>query len=261
MIYRPPNDFNPEPFDDRPIDRRATKAWWQPLVYLGLGVAGATSVILGDRWLQSTALPPEAAAQPSPVQPEAKPVAAPTSGGTARLLAANNPNFIAAAAERVGPAVVRIDSSRTVSARLPNIFNRGFFGEPTNPSQSPRTRVEEGTGSGFIIDSNGLILTNAHVVDGADQGHRPFHKAGHLVQQPVIGGPRSAPRRQPGRRHRRRSSPCAARGRASRRRPAVFPGTPRTPPAANGSGARNRWPCVVLPKGRTPRPRTGGQAR
>ncbi|MBD2088695.1 trypsin-like peptidase domain-containing protein [Microcoleus sp. FACHB-1515] len=169
MIYRPPNDFNPEPFDDRPIDRRGTKGWWQPLVYLGLGVAGATSVILGDRWLQSNALPPEAYAQPSPVQPEAKPIAAPTSGGSARLLAASNPNFIAAAAERVGPAVVRIDSSRTVSARLPDIFNRGFFGEPTNPSRQPRTRVEEGTGSGFIIDSNGLILTNAHVVDGADQ--------------------------------------------------------------------------------------------
>lgn len=78
-------------------------------------------------------------------------------------------NFIADAVERVGPAVVRIDAARTVATRVPdalqNPFFRRFFSEG---SDQPSERIERGTGSGFVLSQDGRIITNAHVVEGAD---------------------------------------------------------------------------------------------
>jgi len=73
--------------------------------------------------------------------------------------------------KRVAPAVVNVYSRRIVEARPP-IFDdpifRRFFGNQT-PFGLPRERVQQSLGSGVLLDPDGLIVTNRHVIEGAQE--------------------------------------------------------------------------------------------
>jgi serine protease Do len=148
------------------------KFWKQPAIYILLLVTGAGAAMLGDR-LTASQLPANSGdSGQKTLQPQlqlpinTKPQPSKLSPPNSRSGNPANVNFIVAAVGKVGPAVVRIDATRKVKPGNKGLSPEDFLG--LDPNSGGRGGVERGTGSGFVIGADGVILTNAHVVEGAD---------------------------------------------------------------------------------------------
>jgi len=100
---------------------------------------------------------------------------------------ASGPVSYAAGVDRAAPAVVNINTAKVVTVQPNPLFNdpifRQFFGRDLN---SPRKRVETSLGSGVIFSDQGYILTNHHVISGAD-AIQVFLRDGRSAPAKVIG--------------------------------------------------------------------------
>ena len=105
----------------------------------------------------------------------------------ASQIPAEGPVSYAAAVERAAPAVVNVYTTTIVETRAHPLardpFFRNFFNLPSEPR---RKRMESSLGSGVIVSGNGYILTNHHVIAGADDIVVEL-KDGRVAQASVVG--------------------------------------------------------------------------
>jgi Do/DeqQ family serine protease len=86
---------------------------------------------------------------------------APSSPGEIKL-------SFAPAVKRVTPAVVNVYAARIIENRAP-IFDDPIFRRFFGGSSGPREQVQRSLGSGVVVDASGLVVTNNHVIENADQ--------------------------------------------------------------------------------------------
>ena len=75
----------------------------------------------------------------------------------------------APAVDRAAPAVVNIYTSKTVRPSTHPLLNDPFFRRFFDRAPMPRSRIQNSLGSGVILTDQGLVITNYHVINEADE--------------------------------------------------------------------------------------------
>ncbi len=113
---------------------------------------------------------------------------------------ATGPQSVADLAERLSPAVVNIATSQKIKrgtnkqTPIPNLpegspfreFFEEFFDNQRKRGKKPRSRSVTSLGSGFVIDAAGIIITNNHVIEQADEIEVNFAD-GNKLKAEIIG--------------------------------------------------------------------------
>jgi len=99
------------------------------------------------------------------------------------------PASFADLAERVSPAVVNIQTSRTVKYQMPRAFEEFFFGAPFG--QTPGEHKVPSLGTGFVISEDGFIVTNNHVIEDVDTIKVAFSNGDELDGEVVGRDPKT----------------------------------------------------------------------
>lgn len=121
---------------------------------------------------------PSPAAQAVPAGPSASPAAA-------DALSRTRENAIVSATRAVSPCVVGVVVTQIQVVRTP-YYTDDFFGFFFSPEMQPRYRQIESMGSGFVISSDGKILTNYHVIQNAAKLYVNFSD-GRRIEGKIVG--------------------------------------------------------------------------
>ncbi len=151
--------------DTFPLPQTNSRSFKKSLTYLALAVLGTGVGVGGTLLVQN----PQLLARSIEVTSQAQ--EPPSDRSVAAITPSQADNFVTDVVQQVGPSVVRIDASRTVQTEDAEMSDDPFFGQffGSQVPDAPKRQIQRGSGSGFILNEDGEIMTNAHVVDGADK--------------------------------------------------------------------------------------------